>query len=394
MVSRHSFSRTRREDHVNTSTNHYRVSTTNNSLFHNCRFLNGVIFRRELQQPLAYECCQGLNSTPPRTNIFFIKTHKTGSSTIQNIILRFALRYSLDVMNPILHLYYLPVSKDTLDPFSSTPDNKYNVLAHHVRYTSNLASFQYPNTVTVTVLRNPVTLFPSLYNYFYMTESNGMSLKQLLNAPVKPSAVRGLASPWIYRGYNQMSYDLGFELEKNGKNWSAIDEFVEKIDREFDFVMIMEQMDASLVLLANLMGWPLEYMVHVKLNARPPDPNAAELTADEKMTVEELNNVDTLLYHHFENKFRKCVEQYGEENLEQDIARLRELNQQFYERCVEREVTSGDLGGILSAVSYIPKNNSDLECVYATKLSLTLEQNIREIQSAKLHLAKKLPKFD
>ncbi|XP_065216179.1 galactose-3-O-sulfotransferase 3-like [Planococcus citri] len=344
------------------------------------------------EEPPAYECCTQSKSTF-RKNIYFLKTHKTGSSTIQSIILRFALRHSLNVMNPILYLYNYPISKDTIDASSSTPDNKYNILAHHVRYSSNLASFQYPNTVTVTVLRNPVTLFPSLYNYFNMAQINGMTLQQFLRSPAKPSTLWGIGSPWIYRGYNQMSYDLGFDLQKDADNQTAVDEFVAKIDREFDFVMIMEYMEESLVLLARLMGWPLQSMMHLKLNARPADPNAHVLTADEKITILKLNHVDAALYYHFEKKFRKCVDQYGKEKLQGEIVELRQLNEKFYRRCVDREVQGGDLGGILGAISYVPKNNSDLECVYATQLSLTLEQTIRDIQSTRLNLEKRLPKF-
>ncbi|XP_065217676.1 galactose-3-O-sulfotransferase 3-like [Planococcus citri] len=254
-------------------------------------------------EPLAYTCCKPLNNSF-RTNVYFLKTHKTGSTTVENIILRFALMNSLDVMNIIYTTYYLPFSELSIYSHTRPPNNKYHILAHHVRYDSKLKSYQYPDTPTVTILRHPVAHFKSKYDFFQLNLVTGMSLKQFLNAPIKPPLLVGVDSFMAYRGYNQMSVDLGFDPNQS-KNQTAIAEFIEKIDREFDLVMIMEFMEASIILLANLMGWPLETVAHLKLIARVPDSNANNynLTLRDEFTIMKLNEVDTQLYHHLRINF-------------------------------------------------------------------------------------------
>ncbi|XP_065218692.1 galactose-3-O-sulfotransferase 3-like [Planococcus citri] len=335
--------------------------------------------------PADYNCCKPLNITL-RKHIYFVKTHKTGSTTVQNIILRFALNHSLDIMNTIYFLYYQPFSDQSIYPFLRTPNNKYHVLASHVRYTSELRWYQYPNTPMVTIMRHPAKLFPSLYNYFHMNETTGMTFQQFMNAPVKPAFVTSSMNMLVYRGYNQMSYDLGFDLITSGRNQTTINEFIEKIDREFDFVMIMEHMEASLVLLANLMGWPLEYVAHLKMNVSPADSsNTYKLSFKDELTLLHLNHVDSLLYHHFLNKFRACVRKYGEVKMQRKIIQLRKLNQKLKHRCVAGERVGGLNFGYFQAIEYVPKNTSDLECVYATSMEIPFEIIVMEEQFKKLH---------
>ncbi|XP_065219319.1 galactose-3-O-sulfotransferase 3-like [Planococcus citri] len=329
-------------------------------------------------EPLAYTCCTPLNNSF-RTNVFFVKTHKTGGTTVENVLIRFALRNSLDVLNIAYNMYYMPLSDFSIWPNTNTPSNKYHVMAQHLRYTSTLKSYQYPDTSTVTILRHPVTHFKSKYDFFQIYLTTGMSLQQFLNAPIKPPLLLGVDSFMAYRGYNQMSVDLGFDAIQS-KNQTAIAEFIEKIDREFDLVMIMEYMDASMILLANLMGWPLENMAYLKMNARLPGSDDYKLTLRDEITIMDLNEVDTLLYHHFRNKFLKCVRQYGERKMKDQIQQLKSINEQFARKCVADDVKQGVWYGVPKTVDYAPKNQSDLECVYAVTPQNTLDSIVRDIQ--------------
>ncbi|XP_065217694.1 galactosylceramide sulfotransferase-like [Planococcus citri] len=205
-----------------------------------------------------------------------------------------------------------------------------------------------------------------------MYDWNGKTLQQLLEMPVKPSVLITRDGMLEYRGYNQMSVDLGFHTTLS-KNDTAIAEFIEKIDREFDFVMITEYMEESLVLLANLMGWPLEYVAHLDLNVRPPESDSYTLTERDKNIIMDLNHVDTLLYFHFLNKFQKCLRQYDEDKMKHQIRQLRALNEELKERCVN-ETFIGDLNTYnpKKIIKYIPKSQSDRECVYSMTVDLGL----------------------
>jgi hypothetical protein len=79
--------------------------------------------------------------------------------------------------------------------------------------------------------------------------------------------------------------------------------FIDNIEKDFDLVMISEEMDVSLVLLARLLEWPLERVVSLKLNSRN-DAAKLPLTPREKAILREANYADTLLYEHFYRIFR------------------------------------------------------------------------------------------
>jgi hypothetical protein len=65
-----------------------------------------------------------------------------------------------------------------------------------------------------------------------------------------------------------MAFDAGLE-SYHSKDNAKVDALIAMMEEQFDLVMISEQMEASLVLMADIMCWPLEEVTFVKLNARP-----------------------------------------------------------------------------------------------------------------------------
>ncbi|XP_065218027.1 galactose-3-O-sulfotransferase 3-like isoform X1 [Planococcus citri] len=330
-------------------------------------------------EPLAYTCCTPSNKSL-RTNVYFVKTHKTGSTTVKNVILRFAFRNSLDVMDIIYNTYNLPFSDSSMHPHAKTPNNKYHIMAQHVRYDPALKSYQYPNTSMVTILRHPATQFQSKYEFLVLNKTTGMNLQQFLNAPEKPDLSKGGGA--VYRGYNQLSVDLGFDVSQS-KNETAIAEFIQTIDREFDLVMIMEHMEASMILLANLMGWPLEYVAFLKLNSRNSQSDPYKLTLRDEITIMDLNQVDTLLYNHFNDKFQKCVRQYGEQKMLDQIQQLKIINEKFAQRCIGEEIKKPLWNGGSEMIEFKPKDSSDVECVYAVASTFALADILKNYTKSK-----------
>ena len=71
-------------------------------------------------------------------------------------------------------------------------------------------------------------------------------------------------------GLNQQLYDMGM-LERDLFKLDVIREKINHVKIEFDFVMIAEFFEESLVLLAHYLCWPLEFVVGVSHNVRKPD---------------------------------------------------------------------------------------------------------------------------
>nr|XP_054761035.1 uncharacterized protein LOC129267344 [Lytechinus pictus] len=70
----------------------------------------------------------------PRENIMYLKTHKTGSSTLQNIIYRYGDAHGLTFALPKTGVHLgTPSLFNRTHPVKS-PSGKYNILANHARY--------------------------------------------------------------------------------------------------------------------------------------------------------------------------------------------------------------------------------------------------------------------
>lgn len=273
--------------------------------------------------------------------------------------------------------YYQDFSPGWLPKNTRTPDGKYNLLANHLRYGPQVKLSMYPDTKLVTIMREPAALFESLYIFFRLSLANGgLSFENFLRTPVKPDVLVS-TNPKVYYGYNQMSMDLGLD-PSNFKNETAIREFIHYIDEEFDLVMITERMDESLVLLANMMEWSLDYVSYLKSNSRPSEKKY-QTTDFDRVQLLELNYADSLLYAHFVEKFQRCVVQYGVDRMNKDVDRLRELNRKLEQRCVDNtKVKNG-------VVVYQSANKTDLLCHYAIMDQVSFTNELKTIQAKKLN---------
>lgn len=72
-----------------------------------------------------------------KTNVMFLKTHKTASSTVLNIMFRFAERYNLTVALPADQLFHLGYPNtfvaSFVEEFQAIGQN-YNIMCNHLRF--------------------------------------------------------------------------------------------------------------------------------------------------------------------------------------------------------------------------------------------------------------------
>jgi Galactose-3-O-sulfotransferase len=101
-----------------------------------------------------------------------------------------------------------------------------------------------------------------------------------------------------------VAFDLGMD-KKSFNQEEKIQELLQMTETEFDLVLLSEYMEVSMVLLADLMCWPLEDVTFLKLNARPKNQYRTALSFNDKMKLSELNNVDTVIYNYFRCVFKE-----------------------------------------------------------------------------------------
>lgn len=321
-----------------------------------------------------------------RTNIFFLKAHKCASSTLQNILLRFGLERDLTFVLPSIHNYignphYF--SADLIDDSLATQNGKYHIFAHHSRYYHDqVRSVMYEDAAFVTILRHPAQVYESIYDYYKFQRVYNLSFEDFLSLGEIPKKFENRYFDRI--GFNQMSFDLGFD-EEDFNDSEKVDEFVKKIDREFDLVLMSEWMDASLVLLAEMMNWPLENVMSLKLNSRAPD-SIYKMSEEEEKRVLELNRADYVLYTHFLNKFKSKIKEYGEDRMKRDIERLLALNTRLHFRCVQ----SLNMKGFGHTQAYKLRDEGDRKCFYAARGELPFTDELRNLQKHRVKVLNKL----
>ncbi|XP_076369538.1 galactose-3-O-sulfotransferase 2-like [Tachypleus tridentatus] len=303
-----------------------------------------VLFLCVLSRWLSAESRKPRPGVPckPRKNIVFIKTHKCASSSVQNVILRYARRNNLTVVLPILSdTHYL----SRLLPFNrkmiaGAPwgHKEYNVFCHHAIFNEEEISAIMPkDTVYVSILREPTRLFESLYEYTNMNDFYNMTLAEYA------IATRDAANYEILNrrahgnmGRNQMLFDFGvnpFLFE----NKTEIQKAIVKIERKFDLIMIAEYFDQSIVLLKDLMCWDIDDVVSLKVNARE-DRFKNSLTPETADLLRRWNMGDQMLYNTFVEKFKSKIAAYGLEEMEKDVQQLREKSKYWHNACIAEEV--------------------------------------------------------
>lgn len=248
----------------------------------------------------------------------------------------------------------------------------YSILTHHSRFNYKEMKLVMPqDTVYVTVVREPVRLFESLYSYFdfglniYGTPN--LTLDQFLKLVVNRTAEQNdlkiptteadlwsfsrLFSSLLYSirtkfdpnkrflgkfGRNQMAFDLGFN-SKYFEEEIYIENFIRHIDSIFHLVLVAERMDESLILLKERLCWTFQDIVAFRHNARAKDSLWQPLNESSQQLVKMYNKADERLYQHFNDKFDVKVARYGRDRMAEDLKILRNLTDHFYEKCVSSE---------------------------------------------------------
>ncbi|XP_022798750.1 galactosylceramide sulfotransferase-like isoform X1 [Stylophora pistillata] len=276
----------------------------------------------------------------PVQHILFLKTHKTGSSTMANIFFRYGNSKNLTfVLSPgtLLgwpHKFHIT---HPLRLFSKAP----NILCSHARFNKEPMNWLFPKETSkyVTILRNPVDNFESVFNFAQLGKSLGFGdnldgLERFLTKGIDFNRTHnGLMS---HLARNPMMFDLGLNY-KFYQNLTAVQKYVRFLDKEFDLVMIMDYFDESLVLMKRLLCWELEDILYVKLNARLDKEIARNLSKTVQENIKRWNMADVLLFDHFNATFWRKVKMEGP-SFNDDLIAFRRRKEETKRLCLKDEM--------------------------------------------------------
>eukprot|EP00058_Branchiostoma_floridae_P003806 XP_002589294.1 hypothetical protein BRAFLDRAFT_97385 [Branchiostoma floridae] len=192
-----------------------------------------------------------------RKHVVLAKTHKTGSSSIQNILFRYGDKNNLTFVLPKSGHYLSypsPFNRKSVlqEQSSSAKPMEYDILCHHTRFDyTNIRELMPNDTVYVTVLRDPVTMYESTFTYFRLDRTYNITgpnpFKTFLESPEKFTSKNIKKRGATHHVRNPMFFDLGWnsdDLETDDDVWRAI----RHLDKIFHFVVIAEYLHESMVL--------------------------------------------------------------------------------------------------------------------------------------------------
>ena len=218
----------------------------------------------------------------PVKNVVFLKTHKTGSSTVTNIFQRYCDRRNLSMALPglpELHRFGYPNIFETKYIFEHKPDKKYDILTNHARYhRKNMDSIMRDPAKTkyVTIVRDPLYHLESCAVYQRFDKVLNLSKENIVDEFLNKTErdEQGILNLYlnsrdkhIHAIKNQNAFDLGFDpWNQDAANIAKV---IDTVEKEFQLVMVSDYMLESLVLLKDELCWNLEDVVFFTLNKRP-----------------------------------------------------------------------------------------------------------------------------
>ncbi|XP_051900703.1 galactose-3-O-sulfotransferase 2-like isoform X2 [Pristis pectinata] len=271
----------------------------------------------------------------PKTHLMFLKTHKTASSTVLNILYRFGDARNLTFALPYQYYFGYPyLFKATMvKSYSPEKAQKFHILCHHMRFYKPQVEKVMPNgTFYVSILRNPVTLMESSFTYY----KGSCSVFRKVN-----SLTQFLADPWKYYSpdghdnqyaRNTMWFDFGFDNNANDTE-EYVDFVINEIENTFHLILISEYFDESMVLLKDALCWEFDDVVSFKLNVRNK-VTVRSLSEVDVKRIKAWNSLDWRLYLHFNQTFWQKVEQYGRKRMADDVLVLQRAGKELGDLCL------------------------------------------------------------
>nr|XP_013041505.2 galactose-3-O-sulfotransferase 2-like [Anser cygnoides] len=274
----------------------------------------------------------------PKTNIVFLKVHKSASSTVMNILFRFGEMHNLSFAFPLKggHQLFYPqhFMARFVQGFSPGKPPHFNILCHHMRFLQPEVQKVVPSTaVYFSILRNPVQLMESSFVYYKGTSafSRARSLEEFLSQPYR--YYNPTASDSHY-ARNLMTFDFGFNPDGE-VSAKRVHLMLKAIEASFDLLLISEYFDESMVLLKETLCWDLDSVVSFPLNSRDSSTRSP-LSGAIVEKIKDWNKLDWEIYIHFNRTFWERIDRdIGRERMQREVKVLRERQAELAKTCLQ-----------------------------------------------------------
>lgn len=272
-------------------------------------------------------------------HVAFLKVHKTGSSTIQSIFLRFGFDRNLTFVVPsntsqfrnVISVYESVVPGRNIIP--PPKDKHYDILCFHAVYNRTAFERIMPiDTKYIGIIREPFLQFDSTLRYFQpkaVFEKAGNISTYLKN-------------PYLYESKdirfsftnNRMAYEFGFpsRLFKN-YNSKQTQEYLKKLDKEFDVVIVNEYMEESVVLLRRILNWKVKDILYLTINENERKHETDNSELEKRQLYRQYAKLDYALYEFFLERLWRHINFHGQDIL-REISYFKSLTKTVQNFCL------------------------------------------------------------
>eukprot|EP00055_Hartaetosiga_balthica_P005005 m.13994 g.13994 ORF g.13994 m.13994 type:complete len:512 (+) comp4237_c0_seq1:24-1559(+) len=270
-----------------------------------CCVENSLLVEKELKRALYLS--PNKDPLKKEQNIKYIKTHKTGSSTLGSIMYRFGARHDLVMYKSPSHGLKIDAPKNQ----NTVPSNI--VVHHYAGIATNLRSIEQwdrayewynevvPNGKYITIVRDPISHYLSYFSFY--NEPGGRTLDS-----------------FVERGNNKdiLMRDFGVRTKVE------MDKFMELYADKFYMILVANRMSESLVAMAYMLNWSLWDLTYVSLldsskdgfkrwDGKPVKKTLKEsqLSPDLLQKLESLTKLDKIFYEYADKELDKIIERIG-----------------------------------------------------------------------------------
>ncbi len=243
-----------------------------------------------------------------KMSIFYLKVHKTASSTTTTLLYMLAWNHRLSIV-PVKHDPY--PSRYIKNYVMTSPGkhimaHNYSILAEHVIYNEHDIKLLMPqDTVYIATIRYPLAQFKSAFIEYniprYLGIKNPDPVKSFLQ---NVNYYSSKMSRYIYNlATNGMIKEFGLNPNKVN-NESAVDQMLKYIEKRFDLIILTDYYDESLILLRRLMCWEMKDIIYLSQRERKYRFKYNIYDSVIRQAHRKLSNADYLLYEYFVKIFQ------------------------------------------------------------------------------------------
>uniref|UniRef100_A0A8C1WJN3 Galactose-3-O-sulfotransferase 2 n=1 Tax=Cyprinus carpio TaxID=7962 RepID=A0A8C1WJN3_CYPCA len=278
----------------------------------------------------------------PKNHIVFLKTHKTASSTILNILYRYGESHNLTFALPLnMHsqLFYPAFfAAHFVEGVRTRSVKEFHILCNHMRFNSQEVRKVMPkDTFYFSILRNPVAMMESLFVY-YKAIPAFHAVKSLEEFLIQGGRSYNASVPNNHYARNILTFDFGLDNtapESDTELDRRSAEIIAAMERDFSLILISEYFDESLVLLKHALCWSLDDVSSFRLNSRS-ERSRRPLSTETAERVKEWNSLDWRLYQHFNDTFWKRIDStLGRATLQQEVELLKAKRRNLEQMCLQ-----------------------------------------------------------